>query len=443
MAYYYVLDTGSSTTAGGTTKQTGAFSGLAAAAVYGSVADAITYGATSGDFICVSDSHAFSSGSNITWTGPTTGDPLNIVSVDDTACEDEKTATAAQETTTSGGDIIIQNRVSLHGLYLKSVDHFNFQNAHAHFAKNCTFEATSAGGDAPKITGDGAVFHWVNCDFLAVSGTTCEINNGAQLIMDGGSLTHVTHFTYRSFINGGAVIKWTGVDLSTITGTIFEDVGSHATDDDMINITMTNCTLNASPPAYFNETLESTGHRLVATGCGSGSEVEYAFTTISYGGRVDDDTAFYRDDSLAYPSGQQVSLKCVTDANATPAAPFWFDAPTRYADLVDTAKDTIRIYLLSSATLYDSDVWAELIYPDGTNRHIPNFLTTRHTNILDTNGTALTANTDTWTGHTSENRYQIDLDTSSDPGSDCVPIIRLYIAKASTTIYFDTTVDLL
>ena len=56
-------------------------------------------------------------------------------------------------------------------------------------------------------------------------------------------------------------------------------------------------------------------------------------------------------------------------------------------------------------------------------------------------GTTLTTNTEAWTGRTTENRYQIDIDTSGDAGADCVPRIRLYIAKASSTIYLDTTVD--
>ena len=65
---------------------------------------------------------------------------------------------------------------------------------------------------------------------------------------------------------------------------------------------------------------------------------------------------------------------------------------------------------------------------------------------MDTNGTALTTDTgSTWKDGASDlagyNEYYIDMDTfTNDPGSDGYPIIRVYVAKASTTIYFDSEV---
>ena len=69
-----------------------------------------------------------------------------------------------------------------------------------------------------------------------------------------------------------------------------------------------------------------------------------------------------------------------------------------------------------------------------------NFITTQNTDTLAA-GTALTANSDTWTGRTAETRYQIDIDTSGDAGADSVPIIRIYVAKPSIAVYFDTSVE--
>ena len=86
-------------------------------------------------------------------------------------------------------------------------------------------------------------------------------------------------------------------------------------------------------------------------------------------------------------------------------------------------------------------------YPDGTNKQLHSYLTTENTQPFATTGTALTTDSgSTWKDGASDlvgyNEYYIDLDTSGDVGADGVPIITLNVGKASTTVYFDTTVDI-
>ena len=119
MAYYYVKNTGSSTTSGGTTKQSGAFSGLAATAVYSSIADAITYGAGSGDFVCVSDIHTESPADSV-FTGPTSGAVLTVVGVDDSNCDTEALAASAQFTPSD--DVLFTNRLAIYSINTFAVD---------------------------------------------------------------------------------------------------------------------------------------------------------------------------------------------------------------------------------------------------------------------------------------------------------------------------------
>jgi len=52
---------------------------------------------------------------------------------------------------------------------------------------------------------------------------------------------------------------------------------------------------------------------------------------------------------------------------------------------------------------------------------------------VKTESTLTTDSTSSWTGALS-NLYQIDVDTSGDAGSDCQPIVKVYVTKASTTI---------
>jgi hypothetical protein len=202
------------------------------------------------------------------------------------------------------------------------------------------------------------------------------------------------------------------------------------------------CKLNASLTGFWEETKEHLNHRIkVANSSSTSAGAEYQYHEGGYGGEVDEDTSIYRDGSTAFPSATKISLKCVTNADATPASPFWFDFPTRYAKLSDATSDQITVYLYTDTQLYDSDVWIEAVYPDDTTKQLYNYQSTRHTDIMDTNGTELTTNTEAWTGTAKTYKYQVTMDTAAG-GSDCYPIIRCYVAKASITIYFDSEVVL-
>jgi hypothetical protein len=179
---------------------------------------------------------------------------------------------------------------------------------------------------------------------------------------------------------------------------------------------------------------------LVVNSSDTSAAAEYQYYYRAGQSQVEDETGIYRDGSTAFPSGQRISLKCITGADIAPSMPFEFEAPTRFAELSGAA-DTMRLYLMSSSTLTDVDVRVEAWYPDGTVKNQYNLVENANFDPFAT-GTALTTNTEAWTGRTTENRYQIDLDTAGDAGADCVPIIRIYVSKPSTTIYFDTTMDL-
>jgi hypothetical protein len=138
-----------------------------------------------------------------------------------------------------------------------------------------------------------------------------------------------------------------------------------------------------------------------------------------------------------------------TTASVSIAGPMVVDFPARYAALSSASTDTIRIYfaVVNTTTLDNTNVWAELIYPDGTNNQTYNYLSNRNTNIIDATPTDWTDDSagSTWKDGASDltgyNEYYMDLDTSGDAGADCVPIIRIYVAEPSATIYFDSTVD--
>ena len=447
MAYYYVKNglTGTGDQGRYASKQTGAFPTTTG----GYPTILATFSATtppaSGDFICVSDSHTNTSGPAGTWAGPTgnTDAPIVIISVADANC-DQHSAGASEEAAAGGGaNTPIEGLITTVGLDITSGNHilvtsmgFTFINGNMGFW----------GGDLLYPTDDGVKIELINSNLtcinlatqpmLAFDSPTVFSMRGGSIISTAGGDGFVDSLTAQSFGLGGSVVSFVGVDLSIVDTILFKDVGQSLIVDDKAIIEVIGCKLHANVVA-LNEPLRSSGQSLLMTNSAATSgAAEYQYQYTTRGGDVNDETSIYRDSSTAFPSGEKTSLKCVSLAEASIGTPFFFDFPTRFADL--SLSGTLRIYLQSNTQLYDSDVWAEVIYADGTNGHQPNYLSTRHDNLLDTNGTELSTNTQAWSGTAQTYQYHIDLDTTADPGGKGYPTVRVYVAKASTTIYFDS-----
>ena len=456
MAYFYVKNSlGTRTVGGGLTQQTGSFTTLGAASVYATIAAAITDGATVGDYVLCSDLHDFDSGgTSVVWSGSTAG-YLCICSVDDANCD--AYSAGATERTTSGttADIDVSGLVAAYGMTLTFADDLKLLNSGSEFkAYQCSIGPINS-TDGLRFIVDGQAYELVDCtlDLAASTSRLATMEYGGIMTMRGGGFTrsggtNANSLTSGGFGNGGGTLNLFGVDLTIFNQVLFDAVGS-STNDDSINIRMDLCDLNASA-TFFDEDFLNTYNDVFITRCtDSSSAAEYQYFKRTRGGDISDNTTFYRDGSTAYDdSAQKVSIQIASNADNSRFAPLAFDFPTIDAALSSASTDTLRIYILSADTLTDADIWAEAIYPDGTTKNIGNIATSQ-SNVLTgsfapdplATGTALTTNTEAWTGRTTENRYQIDIDTSGDVGADCVPTIRLYFAKASSTIYLDTTVD--
>lgn len=450
MSFFYVKNSlGTRTTGGGTTQQTGTFASLGAGNVYATVANAITDGAGAGDHIILSDAHSESSASNTTITGPSSGESLVIATVDDSNCDQSSIASSAQITTTGSGLISWVGRIRFYGVYMDAANQFQNNDADgSSFLTDCTLHIANV-ADYIDIRNAGNIVFFVNTTFSsgdsgahvlkALSGPLISIYGGSC----SGTFDDFITGTASGFAGGGATFEVRGLDLNGVKGYLLADAGGNFAEDE-ITVKLYGCRLDASLTGFVEETFVSQSHRFEAYNCASSSaEAEYQFHIEGFGGHVDnqDDTGIHRDESTAFPSGAKVSAHCVTTSGATFINPFWFELPTRYAELSTT--DTIRIYLASTSSLTDRDVWVVMLYPDGTNSHLYNRISTMDSDVLGS-GTALTTDSgSTWKNGASDltgyNEYYIDVDTSGDAGADSVPMIRIYVGLASAVIYFDTT----
>ncbi len=453
--YFYVKQgLGSRTTGGGLTKQTGSMATLGAASIYATIEAAYADGSAppvAGDFILVSDAHSYTKGSAIDY-GISGSFPAIVMSVSDTAIDQysagakELAGGSTQDITTTGVSVFI-------GVDLEPTDDILVASSNARWQiENCTITLPDS-GDKISPASDGGAIELLNVDIVHTAGSTSAtvaVTNGAHFSMRGGSITSgasTPNDLLTGTSNGGMVAYIEGVDISTMTGYLLGAVGA-AAGDDGIDVRIHGCKRSADA-GIVEEVFISPGHRILVTNSAKTSAAaEYQFFQRTWMGDVEDEVTIRRADTTAFPSGTDVSMKATTVAACTIGTPLMFDLPTRYALLSAASTDNIRIYfaVATGTTLTNTNCWAEVIYPDGTSEHQYNSATNRASDIF----AAGTTHTDDsgasdWRDGagalSAHNEYRMDIDTSGDVGADGVPVIRIYLAVPSVSVYFCTTVD--
>ena len=469
MAFYYCKSGGTATGDGGRyasekANNSWATEFTATSEYYDSVESAMnaTTQQVNGDSIMVSSASTFSKGGAISLSSSAApSSPIEVYSVDNTAVQ-QYLAGASETTGGSNLDYAVGTTaltVAMHGMTIEATDDITLTAQKAAFIFNdCTLRLTGS-ADRLSTVADGESFTLNNTTINSVAGTASNIillNNGAYFEMNGGVSTMdsgtLNDFISGGGINGGQTAKITGVDLSNhgSGAFLFGGSGSSAVNDDIINIRFAACQLNASV-GFVEEEFSSPNHYFLTTNCSSSSDAaEYQFFQRTWAGDVEDqgDSGIHRDESTAFDGGTKVSMKLTTNSSCALARPLIVDLPARFAALSSASTDTIRIYFVVSnaTTLTDANTWAELMYPDGTNKQLWNQVSNRNSDILAT-GTTHTndSGSSTWldgvSSLASHNEYRMDLDTSGDVGADSVPIIRIFTTVPSVTIYIDTTVD--
>ena len=456
MSYFYVDSTiGTRTTGGGTTKQTGTFDALGAATLYATIELAITDGAGSGDFVLCAARHAETSAALITIAGPTVaGQPVYIMCVETNNCDTITVSTILNVDATSIGDVRFTGKVYVYGLWFKSVDDIEIFAINGSLTlEKCTLEVNGTFDNTLKPSSTGWYIRLIDPTFDITGLSACASpSRGVEMIVEGGTIkAGAPYYLYQGFGTGGAKVTTTGLDMSALTSTVCREIGGSYGNDQNISLQFFNCKTPATV-TWLDETFQKPEHRLEAFNCANTDAIaEYQFHIEAYGGVVDDqvDTGIHRNETTAFPSGSKISAHIVTDTLASIAEPFWFNLPSMYAELSVATTDTLRIYLASTTALDDTDVWVEVMYKDGTNGQILNRITTQNTDRLTvaSAGTALTTDSgSTWkdggTDLVGYNEYYIDVDTSVDVGADCVPEIKIFVAKPSIVVYLDPVIDL-
>jgi len=453
MAYYYVKSGGTATGDAGryASQQTGSFATIGASGYYDNIEDAIaaTTTPTHGDFICVSDAHSHTYASSTTLAGPTTpsGTGVGVISVSDTNC-DAYSRGAYEEAAGSTINLTWQGYLYVAGLDSYAENDNLFRLEQDLFFWDCSFSVDGATDKVVNITADCSV-RFVNCTF--------NLNAAAAdpLIFAGSCdarFTNCVFTTNASFasdimdigINDNVTVEFIGCDFSALSSSYFvEGSGWDAASNYPKRLKIRDCKLPSLTDWYRNAP-DNQSHELIVHGSASSSGAnEYQWLYLTGLGRAEENTGIYRTGSTAFDGTQKVSVKVSTAADASPTHPFAFEFPGRFVTLSSASTDTVTIYFLSATSLDDGDIFFDITYSDGTNTHTPNYVPSviNQFDVFRTAG-SLDTNTESWNGYTSQNRYEVSLDTSGDPGADGPTIIRCYVTRASTDIYICPTIGL-
>ena len=459
MAYFYVKDGGTATGDAGryATQQTGSFASLGAANYYDSIGAAMV--ATTvpdlGDWILISDAsttHTYTA--DEIWTTSLSGgawpSPLKMVSVSDTAIDSY--SPGAKETNSSG-DMRHNGIISTYGIdwvCAGGIPGPQTTNRDVRFFL-CDVQST---GQSIQANDNGTVLHIEHVTSTAASlSTRFRAAAGGMLNFRGVTVAGTPTTIFANYgASYGARINAFGCDFSTVTTQDASGTDNNTTQD-VSSLYFERCKRNTSQTNFiFQHTpIRPVLDATVSHSGNTNAEEEYYLGMVGCHYEMVTDTAFYRDSTTSFPSAETVSLKYVIDSKAAFFDPAIIRFPvTRYVPLSNTASDKVTLYLLTSATLTDTEMWGVMHYADGTTRTQGNFVNSSSNTVsgkmfLDPfsgAGTTLTTNTEAWTGRTTENRYQLDFDTSGDPGADCVVRIDLFIAKPSITVYICPTFGL-
>lgn len=432
------------------TQQTGSMADLETnnpGTVYDTLEDAVLGAVpTDGDFVYVANDHAasYSLSANLLLGGVVGGAGITYISVDTTAIDEYLAGASEYNTTTVEFSVI--GGVCMKGIDIRGSDDSLILGQ---------VGAVLLFQDA-KITNDGG--NSDQCLRLSIDGLTAQLNNvelvsssaiseflvlssGNKLIWNGGSVSGtmppVLFFTLGGVGGANAII--TGVDFSLFSGAFYPVQTAGV--PDCVFVKMQSCQLHASVTLPTSSAGTPTNQqRFEMYNCDDATGLALHRFYISTGaGMVRNNDGTYVDaDTPWYEVSDKSSMEISTSAICSNANPLWFELPTQYIDLGDTASDKVSLDILidttAITTLTDADFNVFLIYPDKTTivkpRQINNSIAIPGNGTeLNTIGALVDAD---WTKSIADGdakQYRIDLDTAGQAGEAFPVIVRVEVYK--------------
>lgn len=435
------VTTAGSTTADGTATWTslGAVGGFAAwGAPWARISLALAASpfAIAGDEVWVSNNHAETQATAISYLSGATG--MKLYCVNDGAAPPTALATGGSVTTTGAFGISVGNNATtlyINGLTFNcgtgsSASTLMFGYLGTIYLVNCTLNLpnTSASSIIQQAFG-GATNSFISCD-------TCTFlfaATGQHLQYPEGKCYH-TNCTYASsgtvpttlFTGQGAAtgseFRIRDSDISAIVGTLFAASGNNTI------VSAENCKLGAAV-TYAGTTSQITTNVKIHNSDSANTNYNYWY---SFGlGTAQSETTIVRSGG-ASDGTTPISWKCISNASASYIAPFLLEEISQWNNLTG-GSHTATIELTTNAALTNATFWIVLEYQGNASFPIGSNVSTMATRFATP--TALTNSAATWGGGALGHKYSV----AATFTAAVVGLIkaRIYIASPSITVYVD------
>lgn len=397
-----------------------------------------TWGAA-GDTFYVSNNHAETQASAITLTGPgTAASPCSIICVTDTAAPPTAQNTTATISTTGANSILFSGYYYFYGVIFQAGSAANtasiisiVSTSHVGYFESCTFTLNNTSNSSVikfgvQTSNLDSYNRLKNCTFIFGNSPQSIQTQLSTLEIEGGTIAGTGTIPATVFGPGNfANMKVRGVDLSTVNTNLFNiAVTTNCT------VEMQNCKLNASA-AKVSGTVVSQGGCKAFIHNSDSSGTNYMKYEQDYQGSIQSETTVVRTGGQS-DGTTSLSYKIVTSANAKFIMPYRCLELTAWVDTTGSSH-TATVYVTSNNTLTNGDMWVEVEYPTNSGNPQSAFADSRKTNVLAA-ASNLTSDGSTWGGSTTTQQSIAVSFTNNLKG---YVKVRIYVAKASQTVYID------
>lgn len=402
-------------------------------------------GGVAGDRYLVSSAHTETSGTAITVNYTSSlASPVHILSGTEGTTSGITALTKGAAITTSGTASITFDVIGyMFGLVLTagttgsgSILQGSSGNKHQMW-ENCDFilgnNASSRVFVGTNTSNAGANVVWKNCN-VKFGNASQAINTLSTLEWNGGSiLSGGTNPT--SLIIWGAswrcgTVKITGVDLSNASSTL----NLISTNSGTGKCSFINCKLPASWTGNLLTTPAYPGFRAEMINCDSG-DTNYRLWIEDYSGSIKSETTLVKTGG-ATDGTTPLAWKMTTSANADMVMPLVTNDIIVRNETTGSSK-TVSIDILHDnvTALKDNEIWIEAVYL-GTSGFPLSSLISDGSNIIAA-GADQASSSATWTTTGMTNPNKQTLSVTFTPQEKGFISLRVYMAKASYTVYVD------
>lgn len=415
-----------------------------------------------GDTIYVSNNNAETQASGLTLSSPgTAGSSVLIVCVNDGAAPPTTLGTTATISTTGANNISFSAGFdNYYGITFSagsssstaSILFANTTVSNEHYFDSCKLVLNNTSSSSIISVGQGVGGGTIYSRKVGFTNTKVKFGSTSQKIY----FQPVGFFEWKNTpaaIDAAGSIPTLLLDyvtsnsafITAISGVDFSALGSGKSLIDLgggIGRTcINNCKLGDSVSTVYNSIMTPAYGRLEIDNCSAGDPSNGpSLEVYSYYGSVKTDTGVYRSGGAS--DGTPFSMKMVSNASGVSFISPLISRPIhRVAGTAGSAiTATVEIIQADGATaLTESECWLEVEYMGTSGSVLSSFLSDHNSTIIALSTTNQTTSSETWTGLTGSPVKQ-KLSVTFTPEEIGVYQLRVHLAKASATVYFDPQV---